>query len=215
MLYLFEDYSLDVDRQELRRGKDLVPVEPQVFDLLEHLIRNREHVVSKDELIKAVWNGRIVSDSALSSRITAVRHVVGDTGERQRFIRTVARKGFRFVAEVREEQNGSSTRPALSMPGKPPPERAVPNKPSIAVMPFENLSGDPEQEYFADGVVEEIITALSRIRWLFVIARNSSFTYKGRTVDVKQAGCELGVRYIVEGSVRKGGKSGACHRPAH
>src|SRR5205807_5710486 len=83
--------------------------------------------------------------------------------------------------------------------------RSLPNKPSIAVLPFANMSGDPEQEYFADGMVEEIITALSRIRWLSVIARNSSFRYKGQAVDVKQVGCELGVRYALEGSVRKGG----------
>jgi adenylate cyclase len=90
--------------------------------------------------------------------------------------------------------------------GNSPPALALPDKPSIAVLPFQNMSGDPEQEYFADGMVEEIITALSRIRWLFVIARNSSFTYKGRAVDVKQVGCELGVRYVLEGSVRKAGE---------
>ena len=95
------------------------------------------------------------------------------------------------------------------------PARTLPDKPSIAVLPFQNMSGDPEQDYFADGIVEDIITALSRIRWLFVIARNSSFTYKGRAVDIKQVGRELGVRYVLEGSVRKAGEPGAHHRPAH
>ena len=95
------------------------------------------------------------------------------------------------------------------------PRLSLPDKPSIAVLPFQNMSGDPEQEYFADGMVEDIITALSRMRWLFVIARNSSFTYKGRAVDVKQVGRELGVRYVLEGSVRKAGEPGAHHRAAH
>jgi adenylate cyclase len=94
---------------------------------------------------------------------------------------------------------------AVKAPSQPKPALPLPDKPSIAVLPFDNMSGDPEQEYFADGMVEEIITALSRIRWLFVIARNSSFTYKGQSVDVKQVGRELGVRYVLEGSVRKAG----------
>jgi len=124
----------------------------------------------------------------------------GDSGEQQRLIRTIARKGFRFVGEVREI-NAPGTEPTRSeTPAHLP---ALPDKPSIAALAFQNMSGDPEQEYFADGVVEDIITALSRIRWLFVIARNSSFTYKGRAVDVKQIGRELGVRYVLEGSVRK------------
>src|ERR1700736_2112164 len=105
MIYIFQDYSLDVERRELRRRVDLVPAEPQVLDLLQYLIRNRDYAVRKDELIKAVWNGRIISESALSSRITAVRHAVGDSGAQQRLVRTIARKGFRFVGEIREEQS--------------------------------------------------------------------------------------------------------------
>jgi TolB-like protein len=150
--------------------------------------------------------GRIISESALSSRITAVRHAVGDSGEQQRLIRTIARKGFRFVGEIQEKQtseHGGSANSALQMTARATPTLLLPDKPSIAVLPFQNLSGDLEQEYFADGVVEDIIGALSRMRWLFVIARNSSFIYKGRTVDVKQVGRELGVRYVLEGSVRK------------
>jgi TolB-like protein len=206
MIYLFQDCSLDVERRELRRRTCLVPVEPQVLDLLQYLIRNRDHVVSKDELLAAVWNGRIVSESALSSRITAVRQAVGDSGEQQRLIRTVARKGFRFVGEIRERhtaEDAGSAKPPLETTERITPTLLLPDKPSIAVLPFQNLSGDLEQEYFADGVVEDIISALSRMRWLFVIARNSSFTYKGRTIDVKQVGRELGVRYVLEGSVRK------------
>jgi TolB-like protein len=204
MIYRFQDYSLDVERRELRRRQELVPVEPQVLDLLQYLIRNRDHVVSKDELIAAVWNGRIISESALSSRITAVRQAVGDSGEQQRLVRTVARKGFRFVGDIQETQiSKEGSHLASQAAAKTTSPLLLPDKPSIAVLPFQNLSGDPEQEYFADGVVEDIISALSCKRWLFVIARNSSFTYKGRTVDVKQVGRELGVRYVLEGSVRK------------
>jgi TolB-like protein len=205
MIYVFEDYSLDVERRELRRRMDLVPVEPQVLDLLQCLIRNRDHVVSKDELIAAVWNGRIVSESALSSRITAVRHAVGDSGDQQRLIRTIVRKGFRFVGDIQEKQPSEVDAAAkqLQTIQRATPPLVLPDKPSIAVLPFQNLSGDSEQEYFADGVVEDIISALSRKRWLFVTARNSSFTYKGRPADVKQVGRELGVRYVLKGSVRK------------
>ena len=120
LIYQFEDYSLDVDRQELRRGTKLVDVEPQVLDLLQYVIRHRERVVSKDDLIEHVWHGRIVSDSALTSRITAARQAIGDSGNHQRLIRTIARKGIRFVGEVRDDQSsptgGSATN---TMPSSP------------------------------------------------------------------------------------------------
>ena len=203
MLYLFEDYALDTDRRELRLRADLVPVEPQVFDLLEHLIRNRERVVSKDDLLASVWSGRVVSESALTSRINAARSAIGDSGEAQRLIKTIPRKGIRFVGAVREEQRSAEPSSTAFAAEQPSLTLALPDRPSIAVLPFQNMSGDPEQEYFAEGMAEEIITALSRMRWLFVIARNSSFTYKGRAVDVKQVGRELGVRYVLEGGVRK------------
>ncbi len=205
MRYLFEDYALDTDLRELHRGADVVSVAPQVFDLLDYLIRNRERVVSKDDLINAVWNGRIVSDAALTTRLNVARNAIGDSGEEQRLIKTLPRKGFRFVGTVREAQGPTGVEVADNPAEPPRPTLTLPNKPSIAVLPFANLSSDPEQEYFADGVVEDITMALSRFHWLFVIARNSSFTYKGRAVDVKQVGRELGVRYVLEGSVRKAG----------
>jgi TolB-like protein/tetratricopeptide (TPR) repeat protein len=197
--YLFEEYAFDTDRRELHRGIDAVSITPQVFDLLDYLIRNRERVVSKDDLIKAIWNGRSVSDAALTTRLNAARGAIGDSGEEQRFIKTLPRKGFRFVGPVREAREVASPNPGDAPESVP----AVPDRPSIAVLPFENMSGDPEQEYFADGMVDEIITALSRFRWLFVIARNSSFTFKGKAVDIKEVGRRLGVRYVLEGAVRK------------
>ena len=361
LLYSFEDFSFDTARRELRRGGTLIALQPQVFDLLEYAIRNRERVVSKDDLLAAVWNGRIVSESTLSARINAARSAIGDSGEEQRLIRTAHGKGIRFVGTVHEGEetvrklaaifaadvagysrlmgqdeigtlrrltacrailderiaayrgrifgsagdsvvadfasainavqcavavqealapeeqmrfrigvhvgdvivqgenlfgdgvNIAARLEALAEPGRicisgtvrdqigtklpiaftdlgeqqvkniaqpirayriggagatavTAPSLPLPDKPSIAVLPFQNLSGDPEQEYFADGMVEEIITALSGIRWLFVIARNSSFTYKGKPVDVRQVSRELGVRYVLEGSVRKAGK---------
>ena len=197
--YLFEDYTLDAERRELHRGADIVPVAPQVFDLLEYLIRNRKRVVSKDDLINAVWNGRSVSDAALTTRLNAARCAIGDSGEEQRLIKTLPRKGFRFVGQVREAREVAGPNPGDAPESAP----AVPDKPSIAVLPFANMSGDPEQEYFADGMVEEITTALSRFKWLFVIARNSSFTFKGKAVDIREVGRRLGVRYVLQGAVRK------------
>jgi TolB-like protein len=170
-----------------------------------YLVQNREHVVSKDSLFEAVWSGRIVSESTLTSHINAVRKAIGDNGEDQKLLRTVPRKGYRFVGDVRNALSANETlsiTPTITE-AHTPPALSLPDKPSIAVLPFQNLSGDPEQAYFADGVVEDIITALSRIRWLFVIARNSSFTDRDRGVDVKQIRQELGVGYILEGGLRK------------
>lgn len=216
LIYKFENYSLDADRQELRRGAELIAVEPQVLDLIQYLICNRDRVVSKEDLIVNVWNGRIVSDSTLTSRITTARQTIGDSGDHQRLIRTLARKGLRFVGEVRESQSSNSLSTGKSegsgkhdVAGVSSPAAAalrLPDKPSIAVMPFTNMSGDPAQEYFSDAITEDIISALSRLRWFFVIARNSTFAYKGQAADVRQIGRELGVRYLLEGSVRKSGQ---------
>jgi TolB-like protein len=184
----FGQYRLEIERRELRRGAELIELEPKAFDLLAFLVQHRNRVVSKDDLLQAVWHGRIVSESALTTRLNAVRRAIGDDGSAQRLIRTFTRKGIRFVGEVTEIA-----------------DRALPDKPSIAVLPFQNMSGDPEQEYFADGMVEEITTAIARCPWLFVIARNSSFRYKGKPIDVNQTARELGVRYVLEGSVRKAG----------
>src|SRR5581483_632858 len=209
MILSFDECEIDIERRELRRAGRQVHVEPQVFDLLVHLVQNRDRVVSKDDLIQSVWGGRIVSDSTLTSRINAVRTAIGDSGEDQKLIRTIARKGVRFVGTVRT-QRGNTEPPlagtVLSDEGPEPlrPALSLPDRPAIAVLPFTNMSGDPEQEYFSDGISEDIITALSKLRWFFVIARNSSFVYKGKAVHMKQIAEELGVGYVIEGSVRKG-----------
>jgi len=209
MQFLFDNHALDTDRRELHRGSERIAVEPQVFDLLVYLVQNCDRVVSKDDLIASIWHGRIVSDSTLTSRINAVRKAVGDSGEDQKLIRTVARKGLRFVGTVHAKSNGAKPVHAAgpldkvgeqSRAGLP-----LPDRPAIAVLPFVNMGGDAEQEYFSDGISEDIITALSKLRWFFVIARNSSFIYKGKAVHLKQVADELGVRYVLEGSVRKGG----------
>src|SRR6266446_8485143 len=147
MVLAFGDHRLDIKRRELRRGTELIDLEPKVFDLLAFLVQHRDRVVSKDDLLQEVWGGRIVSESALTTRINAVRRALGDDGAAQRLVRTFTRKGVRFIGEVTE------------LLDQAPPTS---DKPSIAVLPFHNMSGDPEQEYFVDGMVEEIITALSR-----------------------------------------------------
>jgi len=198
--FAFLDHVLDTDLRELRRGGEPVAAEPQVFDLLVYLIANRDRVVSKDDLIDTIWGGRIVSDSTLTSRINAARKAVGDNGDRQAVIRTIARKGFRFVGLLDSEPAAphDASSQAQDAPWQPPLERIA-----IAVLPFINMSGDREQDYFSDGISEDIITALSKLRWFDVIARNSAFVYKGRNLHLRDIGAELGVRYVVEGSVRR------------
>ncbi|HET6236473.1 MAG TPA: winged helix-turn-helix domain-containing protein, partial [Acetobacteraceae bacterium] len=207
VIYRFAGCTLDTARRELRHGDDLVAIEPQVFDVLTFLIEARDRVVSRDDLMDTVWHGRIVSEATLSSRLNSARTAIGDNGAEQRLIRTLPRKGVRFVGEVREVADPEPEPPRHGAPPATPPAaiawRNGSRLPSIAVLPFTNMSGDPEQDYFADGMAEEIITALSRSSGLFVIARNSSFTYKGRAIDVRQVGQELGVTYVLEGSVRR------------
>lgn len=225
MQFVFGDHVLDVERRELHRGREPVAIGPQVLDLLVYLLKNRERVVSKDDLIASVWGGRIVSESTLTSRINAVRSAIGDTGADQHSIKTLPRKGFRFVGAVRES-GGPGGRDdehrAQAAQRNPGPESGsipttettpqAPNtpfdgsdRPSVVVLPFANLSGDPEQDYFADGLTEDITTALSLWHSFPVIARGSAFSYKGQSLDLRKVGKDLGARYVVEGSVRKSG----------
>ena len=208
MKYLFANHVLDVERRELWRGSKPVAVEPQVFDLLVHLVENRDRVVSKDDLIASVWGGRIVSDSTLTTRINAARRAVGDSGEKQKLIRTIARKGLRFVGAVHLQPEGAEGAHAPGLTGEQMrdqsrPALPLPDRPAIAVLPFTNMTGDPREEYFSDGISEDIITELSHYPDLFVVARNSSFTYRGKATRVTDVARELGVHYVLEGSVRR------------
>jgi len=204
-MYRFEGYTLDTTRCSLRRGDRVVELRPRTFEVLRYLVENAGRLVTKEEFIKAIWPDVVVTDESLTHCVSEARQAMGD--DRQAMIRTVPRRGYQFVAPVSRlsPDSGPETQSALAARPRSgiDPDRALPDKPSIAVLPFTNIGGDPEQEYFADGMVEEIITALSRFSGLLVIARNSSFAYKGRSVDVKQVGRELGVRYVLEGSVRK------------
>jgi len=179
LVLAFGDHWLDIARRELRRGAELVNLPPKAFDLLVFLVQHRDRVISKDDLLRGVWGGRIVSDAAITTRINAVRHALGDDGTTQRLVRTFVGRGVRFVGNVTE------------LPDQTAP---IPDRPSIAVLPFDNFSADADQEYFVDGMVEEIITALSRFSRLAVIARNSTFRYKGKPIDVRHIGRELGAR---------------------
>lgn len=208
MVYQFDCYELDLDRFELRRDGTPVAIEPQVLSLLALLVDNRGRLVSKDEIHDSVWNGRIVSEAALSSRIRSARQAIGDGGDTQRLIRTVHGKGFRFVADV-VEHNGSAKDgdPVTdrSESASDLPARTLLSRPVIGVLPFENLSDDQEQEYFSDAITSDIITNLSKHRWLDVISRNTTFGYKGKPVDLRQLADQLGLNYLVEGSVRRAG----------
>lgn len=211
----FDRFALDLTRGCLRLGNRDLELRPKVFKVLHHLAENAGRLVSKEELQNIVWGDVIVSDDSLVQCVRQLRRTLGD--DEHRLIKTVSRRGYLLDAHVLPHDLGSSAsaQPTaasggdgavvrrIASPAMPSPPLALPDKPSIAVLPFENMSGDREQEYFADGMVEDITTALSRFKSLFVIARNSSFSYKGRSLDIRQVGRELGVRYVLEGSVRK------------
>lgn len=216
MKLAFGEYVLDKERRELGRSGAQIAIEPQVFDLLLYLVQNRDRVVSKDDLLASVWCGRIVSEFALASRVAGARQAIGDSGERQQFIRTYARKGFRFVGDVSvvdeltpahiiffPDLQVNQTGGQHARHDRPP---AWGGRPCVAVLPFNNLSGDAGQEYFSDGFTEDIITSLSKYRSLAVIARNSTFAYREASTDVRQIGLALGADYLVEGSLRKFGQ---------
>ena len=201
MKYVFKEFSLDPERFELCRNGVPVKTEPQVIELLTFLVRNSERMISKDEINQQIWHGRVVSDSALSSRIKALRQLLGDSGKTQEIIQTVHRKGFRFIAEVRtEDVSAVSTVEGMNEP------EASHARPTIAVLPFVNLSADKDEEYFSDGISSDVIAHLGKHRWLNVIARNTTFGFKGSTTDVKQLGLKLRADYLVDGSVRRAGK---------
>ena len=189
-VYKFDRFVLDLSRGVLTADGAERALRPKSFALLRYFVENAGRLIGRDEILAAVWPGLFVSDDSIAQCIRDLRRVLADN--ERRLLRTFPRRGYMFAAET--ARVGA---PAAEL-GPPLPE-----KPSIAVLPFQNMSGDPDQEYFADGMVEDIITALSRIRWLFVIARNSTFTYKGAAVEPRRVGRELGIRYVLEGSVRR------------
>jgi TolB-like protein/DNA-binding winged helix-turn-helix (wHTH) protein len=218
--FRFSDVEIDIAQQELRRAGKIVHVEPQVFDLLVHLVGNRDRVVSKDELIEAIWQGRIISETALSSCISAARRAVGDNGEDQFLIRTLHKRGFRFVGELHDDAAPAADTVAVlpvaaagvaaKVGDADIPDVAISDPPwtnapraSIAALPFDNLSDNPQTDHFGCAVSEDITRLLARNRWLTVLSRHSTIAFQGRKIDVRLLGQSLGVRYVLPGSVRR------------
>lgn len=197
MIYRFAGFELDVGRFELREGGKARALEPQVFALLALLIENRERLVTRDELIEKIWDGRVVSDAAIASRVKSARQALGDDGVSQRFIRTIHRRGLRFIAEVRASAAGLETAASIASP--PTQERTA--RPSIAVLPFTVTGTDGNSPALAQALPQELITDLSRLRWLFVIARGSSFRLRAAEVDHREVGRLLGARYCLTGTI--------------
>ena len=190
----FEKYTLDAGHRSLECEGRRLPLRPQAMEVLCYLAKNPGRPVSKEELFQEVWPGISVTDDLLVQCVGDIRDVLEDSDHR--IVKTVPRRGYLFAGSITHDQRQDRPHDAPA---------SVHDRPSIAILPFANLGGDPEQDYFSDGIVEDITTALSRNRAFFVIARNSSFTYKGKEIDIKQVGRELGVRYVLEGSVRKSG----------
>jgi len=217
MIYHFHDYELDDDLYQLRRANEVVKVTPKVFDVLTYLLRHHDRVVSKEELKEKLWPGQVISEAALVYCIVEARKAVGDDGGKQQLIKTQQGRGYRFIASVTtvvqlvasSQSSTVSKHKAEAERSQPITENwqlttpALPDKPSVAVLPFTNLNADPTQDYFSDGLTEDLITDLAKLSGLFVIARHSVFLYKGKTVRVEEVGRELGVQYVLEGSVRK------------
>jgi|GEM_PF-579529 len=199
MIIRFSQFEIDSVAFELRRSGKAVNIEPQVFELLRFLASNPGRLITKDELVAEIWHGRIVSDATLASRIKSARVAVGDDGREQKLIGTVHGRGIRFVGRVLTEV---AAKPEEAVDDTSERRKAV-ECPSVAVLPFHNLSPDPDQEYFTDGLIEDITTALTMWRSFPVISRNSSFAYRHGTGDIRTVGRELGAHYILHGSVRR------------
>lgn len=197
MVYRFDEFELDRSKIELRRNGAVIPVEPQVFALLLLLVENGERLVSRDEIIEKVWDGRIVSESALDSRIKSARRALGDDGTAQRFIRTIHGKGFRFLAERTER---AAVRSSVEDAGATHPLHEERARPSIAVLPFQPIGSTGPYSAIADGLPDELIAELARLRWLLVIARGSSFRFRSAATDPAEVGKILGVRYCLSGT---------------
>jgi TolB-like protein len=213
MIYRFGPFELDLARVELRTGGETVPLERQVFALLAFLVEHRERLVSRDEILEKVWDGRVVSDSAVASRVKSARKALGDDGKAQRFIRTIHGQGFRFVAQVRVERfEPSLPATVVAAPAGAATAQSADaavdagSRPSIAVLPFGLLGDAGAYSAIADALPHELITELSRLRWLFVTARGSSFRLRAQEPDLCEAGRLLGVRYCLSGTVEVTGR---------
>ena len=212
MIYRFGPFELDMGKVELRARGDVCPVEPQVFALIAFLVENRERLVSRDELIEKIWDGRVVSDAAVSSRVKSARQALGDSGREQRYIRTQHRQGFRFVAAVSAVGGSEAPTPTsiVSAAEALAATRGLAGaaatfeqlaQPSIAVLPFRLIGDAGPYATIADALPHDLIVELSRLRWLLVTARGSSFRLRGPEVDSAEVGRLLGVRYRLGGSV--------------
>jgi TolB-like protein len=207
MIYSFGPFELDLAKAELRMGTTPCPLQPQVFALLAFLVEHRERLVSKDEIFEKVWDGRIVTDSALTSRVKHARKALGDDGKVQRYIKTIHGQGFRFIADVRLKQGETRITSSVDAEASTanPGVQSSP-RPSIAVLPFRHIGESGPFDPIADGLPDELITELARLRWLFVIARGSSFRLRGQELDMREVGRLLGVRYCLSGTVELRGK---------
>jgi TolB-like protein/Tfp pilus assembly protein PilF len=194
-LLIFGQFQLDLEKRELRRDGAPVKLGSRAVDILCVLAQAEGKVVSKNELMAEIWPGLVVEESNIQVHVSNLRKALNEGSGGQSFVVTVPGRGYRLL--------GLQSRPQAEQPGIRPTVNV--SETCVAVLRFTNMSGDPQQEYFADGIVEDIITGLSRIKWLFVIARNSSFIYRGKPIDVRQVARELGSRYVLEGSVRRFG----------
>jgi TolB-like protein len=202
-IHAFGPFRLDSDAEILFRGSKPLPLGRRAVALLRALVENSGTPVSKDALIEAAWPGLTVEDSNLTVQIAALRRALAEEPGGEHWIETLPRRGYRFVGQLDATQ---PIKPVTASQVEPPLRASSADRPLIAVLPFTNMSGNSEQDYFADGTVEEIITGLSRIKWLSVVSRNSSFIYKNRPADVKEVADRLGVRYVLEGGIRKSGQ---------
>lgn len=199
--YAFDGFALDLNRGDLRRGDDVLPVEPMAYAVLSHLVQNSERLVAKDELVEKVWDGRFISDAAVSTVIKSLRRALGDDGKQQRYIRTVHGRGFRFVADVRIVAPAAVTEPRPQEDAQPVETVPAEQKPSIAVLPFTLIGSSEVYSAIADAIPGELISILSRLRWLKVVARGSSFRFRPPVQDFEAIRSALGVTYILSGEV--------------
>jgi TolB-like protein len=200
-IHVFGPFRLDAEAEILFRGADLVPIGRRAVALLRVLLESPGEPVSKDALMEGAWAGLAVEESNLTVQIATLRRALGEEPGGERWIETLPRRGYRFRGPTATKEVGDQS----SKLSAEPPAFAASDKPSIAVLPFQNMSGDPEQEYFADGMVDEIITGLSRIKWLSVISRSSTSIYKDKPALIKEVADKFGVRYVLEGGVRRSG----------